>query len=167
MSSKLMAETFYTYHHNNKSTDHGINKLEKVQKRGIKWILKETNHHYNDLEYLSRLRDLSILPLESKFLYNDLVIFYRIFYGNYPITFPSYLEFVSCEDLTRLRSSHLDETCLKCIINPRVEGFRSSYFYRTHAKWNLLPAWLKRITSLLAFKTHLKKYFWSSLLEPD
>ena len=41
-----------------------INKLESIQKRAVKWILNEEDHHYNDIEYICRLRDLNILPFK-------------------------------------------------------------------------------------------------------
>ena len=36
-------------------------KVERIQRRAVKWILGEHDHHYNDIEYLSRLRDLDLL----------------------------------------------------------------------------------------------------------
>ena len=38
-------------------------KVESIQKRAVKWILGELDHHYNDHEYLKRLKDLDILPM--------------------------------------------------------------------------------------------------------
>ena len=37
-----------------------IDRFESIEKRGVKWILNKEYHHYNDFEYLCRLRDLNI-----------------------------------------------------------------------------------------------------------
>ena len=39
------------------TSDSGILKLEKIQKRAVKWILSEVQHSYNDVEYLARLKN--------------------------------------------------------------------------------------------------------------
>ena len=45
-------------------------KFESLQKRGIKWIYDEDYCSYNIQMYYQKLRNLDILPLEFKFLYN-------------------------------------------------------------------------------------------------
>ena len=49
------------------SSDTGISQLERIQKRAVKWILSEQNFSYNDFEYLTRLRDLDLIPFKYKF----------------------------------------------------------------------------------------------------
>ena len=70
-----------------------LGKFEAVQKKSIKWIFNEDFCSYTKLQYLEKLKQLDILPLTHKFNYNDLVLFYKIFY-NYTefIEFPEYLD---------------------------------------------------------------------------
>ena len=82
-----------------------INKLESVQKRAVKWILNEQYHHYNDLEYTCRLRDLNLLPIKYYFILNDLIIFHKIYNDIYCIKLPPYLRPFENEDRSRLRSN--------------------------------------------------------------
>ena len=37
------------------------------------------DHHYNDYEYLRRLKDLDLMPMEFKFIFTDLVMFHLHF----------------------------------------------------------------------------------------
>ena len=55
-------------------------KVESIQHRAVKWILGEQDHHYNDIEYLTRLRELDLMPMELKFEYKDgdLLLFHQI-----------------------------------------------------------------------------------------
>ena len=80
-----------------------INKLESIQRRAVKWILSEEGHHYNDLEYTNRLKDLDLLPLQYKFECSDLVVFHKIFYNLSVNSIPEYLTLKSEEDKSTLR----------------------------------------------------------------
>ena len=140
-----------------------IEKLEKIQKRGIKWILGEEGHSYNELEYLKRLFDLKILPLKAKFAFTDLILFHKIFYGNTCIKLPDYLARVTDDDLHRLRTSRLDKLCLKCIILPRVKVFSDSYFHRTYLQWNSLPTSVRGDLDPAVFESEMKEHLWSIL----
>ena len=53
-----------------------IDMFEKLQKRAIKWILREQHESYSDLVFLNKQQDLDIIPMKFKFLYSDLVLFY-------------------------------------------------------------------------------------------
>ena len=66
-------------------------RLEKIQRRGVKWILGELGFHYNDVEYLSRLKELDLLPLEYKFRLTDLILFHDIVYNTSTIHLPDYI----------------------------------------------------------------------------
>jgi hypothetical protein len=80
-------------------------KVERIQRRAVKWILGEYDHHYNDVEYLSRLRDLDLLPMESKFDYTDLVMFHNIYHKRSTIELPSYIIPITTNDRGRLRAN--------------------------------------------------------------
>lgn len=68
-------------------------KLEKIKRRGVKWILGELDFHYkyNDLEYLSKLKALDLLSLECKFRLTDLILFHDIVYNISTINLPDYI----------------------------------------------------------------------------
>ena len=42
-----------------------------------------------------------------------------------------------------------------------------SFFFRTHTKWNDLPADLKGETESGVFQSKLKKHLWDLILDPD
>ena len=59
-----------------------IQKVESIQRRAVKWILEEQDHHYNDFSYLKRLKDLDLMPMNFKFIFTDLVLFHNVFHGH-------------------------------------------------------------------------------------
>ena len=71
-----------------------INKFAAVQKRAVKWILGEDFSSYSDEEFAQKQRSLNILPVNLKFLYNDLIIFYKIVNGIVPVSLPDYITVV-------------------------------------------------------------------------
>ena len=108
-----------------------ITKLESIQKRAIKWILNEDYHSYTNLEYLLRCKQLNILPLEYKFLFNDLLLFHKIIKNLIPVKLPSYLHFF--ENRQTLRSCHLDHLSLVSDIWPKSY---SKYSKNSVKAWN-------------------------------
>ena len=60
------------------TTAQSTEKVENIQCRAVKWILGEQDHHYNDVEYLARLRDLDLLPMDFKFTFKDLWVAARV-----------------------------------------------------------------------------------------
>ena len=159
-----------------------INKIENVQRKGVKWILSEQYVDYSDEDYLQRLHMLDILPINEKFVFNDLNLFHRILYQNVPITLPHYLSLFSPSS-NRLRSTHKDALHFVSSIRPRAtfrsnkEGelecdslkeFENSYFYRAHLEWNKLPLKLRIIDSYTNFQERLKEHLWIVLMDkPD
>ena len=73
------------------TTDALNDKVESIQRKAVKWILGEQDHHYNDFEYLSRLKNLDLMPMEFKFRFTDLVMFHNIYYGQSVIKLPDYI----------------------------------------------------------------------------
>ena len=51
-----------------------LDKFESVQRSAVKYILNEEDIDYNPTDYLSRLRDLNLLPMEYYFMHNDLLV---------------------------------------------------------------------------------------------
>lgn len=167
-----------------------LSKVEVLQRRAVKWILGEQDHHYNDYEYLKRLKDLDILPMEYKFVYTDLVQFFKIYHGMSVVKLPSYLVNVSNNDRCRLRSNirppaHLtqseesgipdlssmrsnryDSSSLKCVARNQTSVLKRSFFFRTHLLWNDLSPSLRNVNDVVEFKTKLKNHLWDVILDP-
>ena len=120
-------------------------KFEALQKRGIKWILKEDFALYSDTLYYEKLKSLGILPIGLKFDYNDLSMFHKIFYNPTAfLDFPQYLSRFDNTDTNDLRRhtrsiTFSDNLQITCNVTPRVDAFENTFFYRTHKKWNSLP----------------------------
>ena len=167
-----------------------ISKFESIQKRAVKWILCEEGHHYNDFEYLKRLKELDILPMEYKFAYTDLIEFHKIHHKKSVVKIPQYLTPYTDSDRSRLRtrirhpnhyncslssdgsnlsqirSNRYDASSLKCTIEAPTPVFKKSFFFRTHLRWNELPSILKNVNETDAFAQKLKHYMWDIILDP-
>ena len=165
-------------------------KVESIQRRAVKWILGEQDHHYNDYEYLKRLKDLDLMPMNFKFIFTDLVMFHNIFHGHSVVKFPQYLTPVTDNDRSRLRSNvkppewlnqysssevpafsslrsrQLDNTSLKCVIEGKAHSFKNNFFFRTHTIWNDLTVPLREIIESSAFQVKLKQYMWEKMIDP-
>ena len=148
-----------------------LNKLERIQKQAIKWILSEENISYSDREvYLMKCRQVKLLPLSRRYDLNDLIFLHKVIYKLKPVNLPSYLSFFDGQ--SRLRSCHLDNLSLVASIHPKSNHiatrtsspFAKTFFYRTHCEWNKLPLSLREISCDLTFKARLKSYFWENLL---
>ena len=145
-----------------------INKFENFQKKCIKWILSEEPLHYDSHEiYLLKCREARILPLESRFDFNDLFLFFKVLNKLIPINLPAYLKFF--DGNSRLRSCHLDSLCLVSEVKPRINStfssgknsaLNKSFFYRTHLLWNKLPYDLRAVKYIPSFKKKLLKFLW-------
>lgn len=150
-----------------------ILKCEIVQKRAIKWINGENFASYSNEKYHEELKNLNILPMKLKFVYNDLILFYKIVNKLVPIEFPSYISVIVPEATRYTRSSaavhnKTDLSLYSCKIVPTNDTFRHSYFYRTVKNWNKLPINIRQSEGLSAFRDTLKNCLWSAENEwPD
>ncbi|MCP4458099.1 MAG: hypothetical protein GY816_08775 [Cytophagales bacterium] len=170
-----------------------IDKVEAIQRRAVKWILGEQDHHYNDIEYLSRLRDLDLMPMIYKLQFTDLVMFHSIYNSGSVIKLPNYLlpltnnergrlrtnirppvrlgntdqSVSNILDLNERRTNRYDRFSLKSVIEAKTRPFRTSFFFRTHSAWNDLPTNFKEESDNGIFKTTLKKYMWDMILKTD
>ena len=168
-------------------SDNLLRKLEKIQKRAVKWINSEQDHHYNDYEYFCRLRDLELLPLKFKFTKNDLLFFHKIFYNLCTVSFPKYLRSVEQSDLDNcnlrkeifppdylgapvkntlgeLRTNKLDLWSIKCTITIHKLVFENSFFIRSSFSWNRLPLHLRKISDHNTFKSSITDHMWAVAL---
>ena len=78
-------------------------KLERIQKHAVRWILSEQDHSSNDLEYLMRLRDLDLLPLKERFITSDFLFCYDIHHDASCAKLPCYIKHFSHDERRRLR----------------------------------------------------------------
>ena len=158
------------------SSETSNNKLERIQRRAVKWILSEEGHSYNEFEYLMRLRDLNLLPLNRKFQLSDLLLFFDIYHGDSCLKLPEYVKHVSQDQRSRLRTkivppkdldnnkagilsqmrkSRIDSHSLRCEIDPRSASYKSSFFFRCVQEWNCLPSEIKELDLKPIFKEKL------------
>ena len=162
------------------TSDTAINKIERIQKRAVKWILSELNHSYNDVEYLNRLKDLDLMPLKYRFIYSDLLLFHQIFYKKSCIELPVYYIKYSDDERKRLRTvikppeyyggvkqtinlqkpreSKNSELSLKCTLSKTNLKYKSSFFFRTVQEWNRLLPEIREEENFGIFKTNLYKH---------
>ena len=141
-----------------------ISKLENLQKRAVKWILSEEYTSYTFTTYITKCRQLNIMPILDRLDFLDLIFFYKVVKGIIPVELPPYL--VPYQGNTRLRVSHLDHLCFVSTVAPRTvtNTFAQSFFYRTHTKWNHIPINIRQIESLADFKIKLTRFIWDSIL---
>ena len=147
-----------------------IDRIESIQKRAVKWIFSELFASYTNEIYIIKCKQLNFLPLEHRFILNDLIFLHKIIYHLIPISLPSYLEFF--QGSTRLRHCHLDHLCLVSNICPKTpanlstvntrDSFANSFFYRAHLEWNKLPVDIRETESLPLFKSKVKTFIWNS-----
>ena len=171
------------------TSDTKINRLESIQKRAVKWILNELEHHYNDWEYTFRLNDLNLLPMKYFFTQNDLIIMHNIYYGLHFIKLPAHFTPFNDSDRSRLRSninppeffnarketielssmrniSH-DSKSLKCTLPKISYGIKQNFIYRAHMLWNHIPINIREVTSTKSFKILLTSHLWDLAMKPD
>ena len=148
--------------------------FEKLQKRAVKWILKEQHDSYSDFIFLKKQKELDILPMRYKFLFADLVMFYRIISNDIKIELPHHISKIEPQDVkstTRLSQSisdGSDNLQYRCKLHPKVKCFQDSYFVRAVKNWNNIPVYIRKSDSLEKFKVMLKEHLWLILgLEPD
>ena len=151
-----------------------LDKLESLQKRGIKWILDEQFYSYNENTYYFKCKQLDLLPLKSRFVFKDLKLFHSIINCTSPIPLPNYMHFH--DGTSRLRSSHLDHLSITSEISPRItvnygdprnevtssplSQFQNSYFYRSMNSWNLLPLDTRQMSSPKQFEIAITEFLW-------
>ena len=150
-----------------------INKFVAIQKRAIKWINGEQFVSYSDGELFVKEQELDILPVKLKFIYNDLLMFYKVVNKMVPITMPSYISLCQPDDVRYTRRNapihnRTDMTTFQCNITPSCDTFKNSFFHRTMHYWNSLPVSVRQSERISVFKTSLKHHLWSNGIErPD
>ena len=123
---------------------------------------------YSNSQYLDRLKEIDILPMYLKFIYNDLVLFHKIIYKIVPIDIPQYLVLSSDNNTDsqqyfqrQTRTFNDDDRLkIKSKVTPRIDAFKHSYFQRSYSAWNGLPFDLRSIRSSDRFRAQLKEHLW-------
>ena len=155
-------------------TPGALNAIDLVQRRAIKWILKEPFASYSDHDYLVKQRSLDVLPIKSKFVFTDLVLFHKIAYGSVNIKLPNYVikwepkDIIKCTRNTKCISDGSDKLKFRCTVRSKVKAFDNSFFIRTVKLWNNLPPVLREVEDHDKFSVQLKDHLWLLLgLKPD
>ena len=151
-----------------------LNAIDLVQRRAVKWILKEPFTSYSDNEYLLKQGALDVLPIKSKFMFTDLVLFHRIVYGSVCIKLPYYVvkwepkDVVKCTRNSKCIFDGSDKLKFRCTVRPKVKAFEYSFFVRSFKSWNDLPLALREVEDSAKFPAQLKEHLWLLLgLKPD
>ena len=129
---------------------------------------------YSDKIFLIKQKNLDVLPVRNKFLFSDLVLFYKITNKLVNINLPNYVTRIEphmIKQVTRENkdsANGIDKFRYKCCIAPKVNSFKKSYFYRTVIQWNLLPLNIRTLEPIKNFEAGLKEHMWLILgLDPD
>ena len=112
-------------------------------------------------------KELNILPIRLKFIYNDLMLFYKIVYKFVPVSLPGYITVCQPEGsrYTRRNAQIHDMTDIstyKSSIVPCTDAFRYSFFYRTMLRWNSLPVDVRQSDYISKFKVNVIKHLWTA-----
>ena len=124
-------------------------KLEQIQRRGTRWILKVK---VGDVPYRDRLSILNMLPLCYDREIRDLMFFYKALNGFYDLNVEDFVSFVT-HGRTRLSSN---STVVLKTPYCKTTTFQASFFNRIVKIWNS--------TSVTTFKTFLINHYNELLL---
>ena len=148
--------------------------FDQIQRRAVKWILKEPFVSYSNKEFLDKQFSIDLLPMKYKFLHTDLCVFHNIVYETVKISMPEYIVRVKPSDFpkitrqNRLVAENIDKLTYKCMTRSKINSFDNNFFVRTHKQWNLIPLALREISDSDKFKHMLKQHMWNLLgLKPD
>ena len=124
-----------------------IMKLERIQRRATKLILKTTD------EYQQRREKLNLLSLEQRRFLFDVLFLYKALNGHIDVDLSNYVQFFKESDHYMLRRK--DDYTLKKNY-ARTNIFKHSYFNRIVDMWNSLPHSVRRAHSVEIFKKSVR-----------
>ena len=130
-------------------TKRNVNKLERIQRRATRFILK-SNEPYN-----VRLHKLNLLTLEQRRFVDDVTFLFKTLNGHLDVDYSQFLDFYSQEDRYLLR--HFDTKSLKKKY-ARTNILKNSYFYRIVDEWNSLPLEVRSSCNVVKFKAGVIKF---------
>ena len=120
-----------------------MKRINSIHRRAVKLILPD--HTLNTDE---KFKALNILPLEKQLFFNKAVITHKIYHDEAP----PYLSPLLKKAPKRYGS------CKLILPLPRIDLFKSSLSYSGSIIWNMLPNYLKLISSKPKFKKLLRIY---------
>jgi len=124
-----------------------IIKLERIQQRTTKLILKTTD------EYQQRKEKLNLLSLEQRTCLFDVLFLYKAFNGHIDIDLSNHVQFLKESDHYMLRR---EADCTLKTKYSRTNIFKYSYFNRIVHMWNSLPHSVRRAHSVEIFKKSVR-----------
>ena len=126
-----------------------ISRIESIQRRATKFILK------SDDEYLVRLRELRLLSLEDRRFIADVVFFYKVVNNHVRLTLDSRVRFSRDDRGYALRS--MDSPNLLTSLS-RTNLFKFSFMKRIVGEWNSLPLDIREASSVEDFKLKVSTF---------
>ena len=130
-------------------TKRNVNKLERIQRRATRFILK-SNEPYD-----VRLHKLNLLTLEQRRFVDDVTFLFKTLNGHLDVDFSQFLDFYSQKDRYLLR--HFNTKSLKKKY-ARTNVLKNSYFYRIVDEWNSLPLEVRSACNVDKFKASVIKF---------
>ena len=146
------------------TTETAVNEFEQLQKKALKWILKEENLHYDEETYLKKCYQTNLSPMKVFFDINDLIYFHKIINNQIPLNIPKYIQPYTGQ--SRLRQSKLDDMCYVCDYKsssfPSCRSpFYKSFFYRVVHTWNSIPLSIRNIPNSQSFKFKVISHYFT------
>ena len=138
-----------------------------------KWIDGRLFDHYSDAKYREKPKEFNILPIKSKLIMTDLVLFYKIIHSLISIQLPEGFCVTNASGVKNIRNTanivnRSDITNIRCSIRPKCDSFRNSFFIRTMNIWNKIPFDIRQVDKISLFKTKILKFLWTADVDwPD
>ena len=134
-----------------------IFKIERVQKSFTRTIFLRAGIPFSSYE--DRIKKLNLLSLQDRRTLTDLILIYKIYYGQCDLNFNDFF-------LLRPRPYVLRRHSIQ--INPKhsftTTQFQSTFFYRAAKYWNNLPEEIVISLTVNVFKSKLLKFNLKTLL---
>ena len=142
------------------NTETEILMFEKLQKKAIKRIYGEQNHHYDQETYVDRCMQIQIIPMLKFFDINDLILFHKIIYERLLLSLPNFIH--CCSGSGRLRQANLDSLSFVGHVNSDHNNmscrspFYKTFYHKVLDVWNSLPYHIRSIPDTSNFKNKIK-----------
>ena len=127
-----------------------ISRIESIQRRATKFILK------SDEEYQVRLSELRLLSLEDRRFIADVVFFYNVISDHIRLTLDSRVRFSRDDDGGYELRSMDSWNLLTCY--SRTTLFKYTFINRVVGEWNRLLHDIMRATSVADFKSKVSRF---------
>ena len=129
------------------ASENSTKQLNSIYRRVAKLILKG-----DILSTDENLKELSLLPLHGRCLFNKSLAMFKVFHG----MTPNYIS-------SMFVRSHIHGSLNFLLPKARLDLCKTSFSFSGALVWNELPQTIKQSKSLSTFKKKLKLYYMSSL----